>query len=86
MLYLLDIEFLFALRLPTSWRQKHHKGRIITLSDQTESLDVNKLTNQYDYVTIICLTVDVYMGRVSLNSIKSTTLQAGKMSIKYTKH
>ncbi|XP_065937778.1 uncharacterized protein [Magallana gigas] len=61
---------------------KTSKRRIITLTDQSGSLDikmwgshVNKLTNQYDDVTIICLTVDLYMGRVSLNSNTSTTLQ-----------
>uniref|UniRef100_K1RTR4 Uncharacterized protein n=1 Tax=Magallana gigas TaxID=29159 RepID=K1RTR4_MAGGI len=60
---------------------KTSKRRIITLSDQTGSVDVkmweshvNNVTSQND-VTTICFTVDVYMGRVSLNSNTSTTLQ-----------
>lgn len=66
---------------------KTSKRRIITLSDQTGSLDVkmweshvNNVTSQND-VTTICFTVDVYMGRVSLNSNTSTTLQVWNYEI-----
>lgn len=79
---LVNNQISYDFRLPTFWKLKPPKRRILTISDQTGTIDVkmwgpniNKLTSSGEDVTITCLNVDVYMGRVSLNSNTSTKVQ-----------
>lgn len=69
---LVNNQISYDFRLPTFWKPKPPKRRILTISDQTGTIEmwgpnINKLTSTGEDVSIICLNVDVYMGRVSLH-------------------